>query len=171
MIGKALLLVGYLLISASAAAQEEKSATAEQAQSLQVAADVTLNGDVNPLDVAEQFPDGVLYIDLRTPQEEGVEETRDEALRLGMRYENIPVDGPDIVASQVAELESLLKMRGHFQHTVLRCGSGNRAGMMWGATRIDAGEDPDQVMKQLQTIITKPAVEQALRSYTGNTNH
>lgn len=167
---RVLLLSFLLVVSVMALAREAAVQNADSPQLLEVAADVTLNGDVSLVEVAEQYPEGVLYIDLRTPEEEGAEATRDEALRLGMRYENIPVDGPNIVAAQVVALESLLKQRSHFQHTVLRCGSGNRAAMMWGATRLDGGEAIDQVMTQLQSIITKPPVEQALRSYAGNTD-
>ena len=140
-------------------------------QLLQVAADVTLSGDVDLMEIAQRYPDGVLYIDLRTPAEEGVADTRDEALRLGMRYEDIPVAGPVIDPDQVAKLEKLLGERSRFQHTVLRCGSGNRAGMMWGAVRIDAGDDPDAVLTHLAPIVTKPPVIEALKTYADSGNH
>lgn len=140
--------------------------SAEQAaQLLEVASDVTLSGDVDLMEFAVRYPDGVLYIDLRTPNEEGVADTRDEALRLGMRYEDIPVAGSLIDAGQVAKLSKLLDQRSHFQHTVLRCGSGNRAGMMWGAIRIDAGDDLDVVLAHLAPVVTKPPVVEALKSY------
>lgn len=146
------------------------STSADESRSLQVADDVTLYGEVALADLIAQYPQGVRYIELRTEAEEGVTSTRSKALRLGMRYESIPVAGPELIDEQVAQLEALLNDGGGQQHTVLRCGSGNRAAMMWGATRIDAGEEPDQVMQQLRSMITKPAVEQALRTYAGNRN-
>jgi hypothetical protein len=64
----------------------------------------------------------------------------------------------------------LLKVRSHFQHTVLRCGSGHRAGMMWGATRIDAGDDVDAVLEKLAPIVNKAPVIAALKTYAGSDN-
>lgn len=165
MISRAILFFGLVLASGSSVAGQHNPSADRSSQLLQVRSDLTLAGDIDLAGIADQHPQGVLYIDLRTPDEDGVIEDRDEALRLGMRYENIPVDGAQILAIQVAQLDAVLDRRGDFTHTVLRCGSGNRAGMMWGATRIDAGEKPDQVMTQLQTIVTKPAAEQALRDY------
>lgn len=168
------LLVGQIGF-AGAVGAEAATADVEEVevgeQTLQVADDVTLNGDIAIIDVAEDYPQGVLYIDFRTAGEEGVALDRDSALRLGMRYESIPVDGPQITDAAVAQLEGLLAERGRYEHTVLRCGSGNRAAMMWGATRIDAGESLDQVMEQLQPIITKDKVKQALRDFAGSRDH
>lgn len=146
------------------------STSSDESQPLQVADDVTLYGEVALADLVTQYPEGVRYIELRTETEEGVGATRSEALRLGMLYESIPVAGPELIDEQVVQLEALLNDGGGQRHTVLRCGSGNRAAMMWGATRINAGEEPDQVMNRLRSMITKPAVEQALRTYAGNRN-
>ena len=90
-------------------------------QALSVADDVSLNGNIPIMDVAEAYPQGVLYIDFRTAEEEGVALDRESALRLGMRYERIPVDGPQITNAAVQQLQVLLAERYRYQHTVLRC--------------------------------------------------
>jgi protein tyrosine phosphatase (PTP) superfamily phosphohydrolase (DUF442 family) len=177
---KAGVCLGVLLIFCSAGTQSAMAAESVAAsdaqvppdagQLLEVAADVTLSGDVDLMEIVHRYPDGVLYIDLRTPAEEGVAYTRDEALRLGMRYEDIPVAGPVIDAGQLAKLEKLRGERSRFQHTVLRCGSGNRAAMMWGAVRVDAGDELDTVLEDLAPIMTKPPVSEALKNYADSDN-
>lgn len=133
--------------------------------SLEVAGDITLSGPPDLDELVNQYPEGVLIIDLRTA-EEGVSEARTQAEALGVRYENIPVAGPDIIPEQLETLSQLLDQRSAYQHTVVHCRSGNRAGMMWGALQIKAGAANVDVVESLSPVVTKAPVQKALLDYS-----
>jgi len=135
-------------------------------QTQRVSETVTLAGKVDLAQLAAQYPDGVLLIDLRTAPE-GVELEAQQAAQLaGVHYENLPVAGAKIDPAQLRALDQLLAERESQQPVVIHCASGNRAGMMWGALQIDAGGDVDEVLESLP-IVDKDPVKDALKEYAG----
>ena len=88
----------------------------------------------------------VRIVDLRT-EPEGAPEEAAAAAALSLEYTNIPVAGASIVPEQVAALRAALDGVAPGELLVVHCGTGNRAGMLWGAT--ETGRYPARVSGEL----------------------
>jgi uncharacterized protein (TIGR01244 family) len=98
--------------------------------------------------------DNVLVVDLRT-EAEGVPAEREAAGTLGLSYENIPVSSVVVDPDQVARLSSVLAGVDADTLVVVHCVSGNRAGMLWGASRVQAGDSLGSVKASLAPVLNK----------------
>ena len=96
-----------------------------------------LNGD----GVAEAKALGFkLIIDLRRPDEDGVEQEQAAVQSVGIAYQNIPL-APDASAwEQVSAVEAALADSANYP-VLLHCGSANRAGAVWALYRHRQGVD------------------------------
>jgi len=161
-----LTIVACVLAAPFAAAAEEASTPDRFSEYvLEVSPQITLAGAIDPQQLREQLSGKVVVINLRTPAEEGVEAEAQAVAELGMEYHNIPVSGPVIDPAQVASLEALLDAAAADEHIVIHCGTGNRAGMLYGATLIDSGTDVEAVLEEVGPIITHAPLKDALRGY------
>lgn len=96
-------------------------------------------GKLNGNGVAEAQQLGFnLIIDLRKPDEEGVTEEVADAARLGIAYENVPLEKDATAWDQVARVEELLADKSNYP-VLLHCGSANRAGAVWALLRTRQG--------------------------------
>jgi uncharacterized protein (TIGR01244 family) len=130
----------------------------------QVADGVVLAGTLDLEALRASHNGTIRVVDLRT-EPEGTPEEEAEAEKLGLEYTNIPVPGAVINPDQVAELRTALAGAEEGDLVVVHCASGNRAGMLWGAMKLEAGVPLEQVQENVSGVVTKAPVSEALEAY------
>lgn len=106
----------------------------------------------------------VRIVDLRT-EPEGAPEEAAAAAALSLEYTNIPVAGASVVPEQVAALRAALDGVAPGELLVVHCGTGNRAGMLWGAMLLEDGMALEDVEKTVSGVVTKAPINDALKAY------
>ncbi len=104
-----------------------------------------------------------VVIDLRTAAE-GIDEESHALWRAGITYINLPTTGAVPTPAQVALFRDILAAN-RTRSVVVHCQTGNRAGLMWAALRLDAGASTNEAMDEVHGIVTKAPIEQAIRDY------
>jgi len=82
-----------------------------------------------------------LIIDLRRPDENGVEEEGREARGLGIAYRNIPLLSDDSAWASVAEYGAAIEDEANYP-ILSHCASSNRSGAIWALWRARQGVPP-----------------------------
>ncbi len=155
-----LILLGAVLsISPSSWADDFPAAE----RSLQVANSVWLTSKPDLRQLDSDKVGGVLIIDLRTPAE-GTDDAAAQARKLGLRYQSIPVSGAVIEPASVTALSVLLAANQEGD-VIVHCGSGNRAGLLWGAVQLEQGVALEEVLVGVSGIVNRPGIENALKDY------
>lgn len=107
-----------------------------------VAPNVGLAGRLTAAGVEEAHELGFsLVIDLRQPDEDGVDTQKEIVRRIGLRYENIPLASDETAWRQVDRVIALLDDDANFP-VLIHCGSANRAGALWALYRARQGVQP-----------------------------
>ncbi len=133
-------------------------------QTLQIGAKLVIAGALD-LEALEAGSRGsMLVVDLRTAAE-GTADERARIEELGLEYRSLPVSGAEIREDQVMELAAILDAADSETLVVVHCASGNRAGMLWAASQIGKGRDPEEVIEQVAPIVTKAPAVDAIRAY------
>jgi protein tyrosine phosphatase (PTP) superfamily phosphohydrolase (DUF442 family) len=150
------------LLTIGAGSRAEDGAYSEHVA--RVADNTVIAGTLDLDALKAQHPDDVLIVDLRTPAEGTAEEAK-AAEALGFSYENIPVSSPKVDPAQVDALRALLDGADADTLVVVHCASGNRAGMLWGAMRVEDGVPVGSVEETLSGVLTKPPTIAGLKGY------
>ena len=132
-------------------------------RSLQVAPGVTLAGTLDPGAVATLKASDTLVIDLRGTDEGSDAEARAMALA-GVDYVHLPQSASAPDKTDVEYLRDLLAVNAH-RGVVIHCRSGNRAGLLWGAYRLDQGEPLPAVLDEIKPIATNDVIRKAVADY------
>lgn len=107
-----------------------------------VAPNVGLAGRLTEAGVREAKMHGfALIIDLRQPDEDGVELEQRIAGNIGLPYRNIPLSADETAWNEVDVIFELLRDNTHYP-VLIHCGSANRAGAFWTLYRTRDGVDP-----------------------------
>ena len=164
-----LLVVGLLTVSLGSAgnlmARDEAASAADfSAYQSTVAPGVVLAGALDLQKLRDSHRGDIRIIDLRT-EAEGTPEEAAAAGALGLSYANIPVAGALIEPGQVAELRGLLDAAQPGDLVVVHCGTGNRAGMLWGAAELERGVPLETVLEDVSGVVTKEPISDALEAY------
>jgi protein tyrosine phosphatase (PTP) superfamily phosphohydrolase (DUF442 family) len=116
------------------------------------------------LDALDQLESSdTLIVDLRTARED-VAALAAAAERRGIEYRNVPVDGAAFSGAELDAVAEALAEAGA-RTVILSCATGNRAGMIWGAMALRRGVPLDVVMEDLDSVITRQPVRDALAAY------
>lgn len=150
-----------LCLSLSAAATEPADYSAYRSE---VEEGVVLAGSLDLTALRAAHPGAVRVVDLRT-EPEGTPEEAASAAELGISYTNIPVAGARIDPAQVAELRAVLAGKDSGELLVVHCGTGNRAGMLWGAMLLEDGMPLADVEAEVAGVVTKTPINDALEAY------
>ena len=150
-----------LTVWASAAAAESGDYSAYTSE---VEEGVVLAGSLDLAALRAAHPGTVRVVDLRT-EPEGTPEEAASAADLDIEYTNIPVAGARIEPAQVAELRSVLEGVQAGELLVVHCGTGNRAGMLWGAMLLEDGMPLSEVEAEVAGVVTKAPINDALKAY------
>ncbi len=137
--------------------------SAVSAQSLQVSDQVTLAGSLRSGAVEELAARNALVVDLRGTSEGADVEARDLALA-GVTYVHLPQSAAPPPAQDVAFLRDLLAVNGD-RPVIIHCSSGNRAGLLWGAYRLEQGRALPDVLAEVAPIATRAAIQEAIAQY------
>lgn len=81
-----------------------------------------------------------LIVDLRQPDEEGVDEEKLLAEQIGVRYMHLPLASDETVWRQIEVIESILTDSANYP-VLIHCGSANRAAAAWTLYRTRNGVD------------------------------
>lgn len=98
----------------------------------------------------------VLVIDLRSAGEPGVLADRGRARAAGLEVRPLPTDGGMPEAATLERLRHWLAGAGD-RPVLLHCRSGNRAGILWAAHRLEAGDRPEDVLAEVRPVLTGSA--------------
>ena len=109
-------------------------------------------------------PGEIMLVDLRTPAE-GAAAEAEAAEAHGIDYANIPVSSAVVDPDQVHQLRSVLAGAGPETLVVVHCVSGNRAGMLWGASELTGGQSVATVRASLEGVLTKQPAIDGLEAY------
>jgi uncharacterized protein (TIGR01244 family) len=105
-------------------------------------------------------------IDLRVPEEGGIEEARDAAEARGMRYFNVPMGHAVPSPEEIAEFARIVEDEAN--RPVLFYGPfANRAGAMWALYRAHRGVPPAQAYEEGRTAGLKGLRAKAVREALG----
>lgn len=163
--GHALALVSMLLLAAGCQSLSAPALPPDvAANQIEVEPGVHLAGSINPDRIEALAASDALVIDLRTAKE-GTEDEASSLRAAGVDYINLPTVGASIDPAAVATLTTLLDGRGN-RPVVLHCRSGNRAGMLYAASRIAAGVDVESALAEVEGVVTVGAVSDAVRALT-----
>jgi len=110
------------------------------------------------------YPGEIMLVDLRTPAEGAAAEAAAAEVR-GIGYANIPVASVVVDPDQVHQLRSVLAGAGPETLVVVHCVSGNRAGMLWGASELTDGRSVATVRASLESVLTKQPAIDGLEAY------
>ena len=133
-------------------------------QTLQIGDKLVIAGALDLVAFEAASHGSMLVVDLRTAAE-GKAEERALIEELGLEYRSLPVRGAEIREDQVTELAAILDAADSETLVIVHCASGNRAGMIWAASQIRKGRDPEEVIEQVAPIVTKAPAVEAIRAY------
>ncbi len=150
-----------VLLTATAWAAEEAAYSEYLSQ---VDENVVLAGALDLEALKASHAGGIRIVDLRT-EAEGTPEEAAAAEALGLAYTNIPVSSAVVNADQVTALGDALDAAGPNDLVVVHCRTGNRAGLLWGATQLEAGVPLEQVKESVSGIVTSEPITQGLEEY------
>ncbi|MEZ5597437.1 MAG: sulfur transferase domain-containing protein [Pseudomonadales bacterium] len=135
-------------------------------QELQVAPRVTIAGALRPEAVARLRATNAVVVDMRQGEEGATEEGRAMAAA-GVDWIALPQDGGVPASADVQLLGQLLAARPD-QPVVLHCASGNRAGKLWAAYRINSGVPVESAIAEVASIVTRAPLLDAIRQYSSS---
>jgi len=125
---------------------------------------IATSGNFSQGGVAELAQSGFrTIVDLRTAPE-GVELNASEAKALGIDYHNLPVGSGFPEAALLSRFGELVEDENNYP-MLLRCGSGNRVGMVWAAYKLSLGIPMDQAILEGQTIGMSASREAQLSTF------
>ena len=167
-IGSWLTLMCLLVCATAVRADDQSTQVSEGAEfsvySSEVGENLVLAGELDLQALRAAHDGGILVVDLRT-EKEGAPEEAAAAQALGLAYTNIPVSSAEIDASQVSALQQALDGASADDLVVVHCRSGNRAGLLWGATQLEAGVPIGEVHERVSGIVTMEPISQGLEAY------
>lgn len=151
-------LCALLLLTQSVNAQESEGIVGR----LNLGEQITLAGYPNADHRAEIKESGALVIDLRTAEEQTAEAPGLE--QHGLEVVHLPIGREPLARATVEKFESTLQ-KAAYRNVWLHCSSGNRAGLLWAARRIDQGTDVDTAIAEVRSIATREETIVAIRAY------
>lgn len=154
-----------LLLSVCGAAV--KAGEPLSAATLQVTPEVTLAGALSPMAAKLLAAGNTLVVDLRGDDEGADAEARALVLA-GVDYVQLPQTAKPPATRDVDFLRDLLAANAH-RPVVIHCRSGNRAGLLWGAYRLDQGGALPDVLEEVAPIATSQVIRQAIADYAQST--
>lgn len=164
--GMAAVLAAVLGLGGNVAVGADPAAVS--AAQLEVAPGVTLAGALDADALAALAGRDMLVIDLTTAGEEAGTES-ERVAGLGMTYENIPVSGPTLDPAQLDRIAGLLADR-EGEDVIIHCATGNRAGMVWAALRLEQGIALETALQEVAPLVTREPVTAAIRAYSEGMN-
>ena len=132
-------------------------------QTLRVTPEVTLAGALAPEAIQTLAASDALVVDLRGAEEGSAVEARAMALA-GVDYVHLPQTAQPPAVGDVEFFRDLLAVNGG-RPVVVHCRSGNRAGLLWGAYRLQQGAALPDVLTEVESIATSKVIRQAIADY------
>ena len=152
----------FLILAVSVAASGCVQVEDSKVNHLRVTDRVTLAGYPDAPMIADLKASDALVIDLRRPQEMNAQAPSLEQHQL--QPVNIPLGGNPPRRTDVDRFERLLSEAGE-RPVVIYCTSGNRAGLLWAAMRIDRGVPVEDAIREVSDVATRTDTVRAIRAY------
>ncbi len=154
LVALAVLIVGLVL---------SNSAPDAEPNTHQVSDWITLAGVIDQSSDAQLAKTNTLVVDLRLARE-GIEADQSRFAEIGVDYLHLPMGRELPSADQVAAFDRILTDNPD-RPILLRCGSGNRAGLLWAAHSIENGLDAEEAIRRVSGIANLEFTQQSIRAY------
>ena len=155
------LLVTTMLLGCQTLQFPESSDLSEHTR--RVDRDVMLAGTLKPAVLNQLQHADTVVVDLRAASEGAAVEGRQMAAA-GVTWINLPQGRGVPTHEDVALLAAILDAN-QGRPLVLHCATGNRAGKLWAAYRLEQGVALETALAEVEALVTFPEVEAAIREY------